>query len=108
MKIKILSYLFDLILEPGFQNNKNGNNLPRNLGSISYTRHEIRVDPEHPENDGTVLHELVHAVAHFWSIDLKEEDVERLAEGLFHILKENKIDFSKENVFSENYFGDKI
>jgi hypothetical protein len=113
MKIKILSYEFSIMELDGFSSNKNGDNHSENLGTINYDRQEIKVDACHPEKDAVILHELVHAVDKFWYADLKEKQVEKISEGLYHILKENKIDFSKEDIFSEEdehqrFFGKRV
>ncbi len=95
MKIKILSYEFSIMELDGFSSNKNGDNHSENLGTINYDRQEIKVDACHPEKDAVILHELVHAVDKFWYADLKEKQVEKISEGLYHILKEIKLIFLK-------------
>jgi len=97
MKLKILSYEFDLIFEKGFADNKSGNNIRGLLGHIDYSNHQIKIDSGHPEEQGILLHEILHGVANYFSVDLSEKDVERLSEGLYCVLKQNGMlnDFPK-------------
>lgn len=101
MQIKILSYVFDLIQRPGFVNDRYDDNSRGRLGEINYQHMKIKVDSEDRSKDETVLHELVHAVSAYWYLDLEEKQVQRLSEGLYHILRENKVDFSKDNIFED-------
>lgn len=92
--MKILNYSFKLEKEQGFSENKNSNNINRNLGIIDYKKQIIRLDPDHPEATETLVHELIHAVAHFWNIEMSEDAVMRLGIGITAILTENGVDLS--------------
>lgn len=92
--MKILTYNFKLIREPGFHDNVNGNNNDQSAGWINYKRQEIKVDPEHGEELQTVFHELLHAADRYWYARLEEHQVEKISEGLFHILKQNGVDLT--------------
>ena len=94
MIIKILSYEYEVISEPGFCENRNGNNSSRNVGYIDYKKQIIRTDPEHAEDMQTLLHEITHAVDRFWYCGLSEAQIERLSEGFYHVLKQNGVDFT--------------
>lgn len=91
MKFKILSYMFDLDFEKGFRQNLKNNNINRDGGNIDYRNQTIKVDGDDKEKEQILIHEVIHAISYFWSIKLDESDVERLSEGLYHILKENKL-----------------
>jgi len=41
----------------------------------------------------TLLHEIVHLVSDKWYIELKEDQVEKLATGLYQVLKNNRLQF---------------
>lgn len=92
--MKILNYNFELKKNPGYSENRSGENVNRNLGAIDYKNQIINVDPEHPEAEETLIHELLHAVSHFWDVDINESEVLRLGVGLTSILKENGVDLS--------------
>jgi hypothetical protein len=94
MKLKILTYEYEVISEPGYSENRDGSNTPRNVGYIDYKRQTIKTDPEHGEDEQTLFHEIMHAADRFWYCNLTEEQVERLSEGLYHILKQNGVDLS--------------
>lgn len=68
-------------------------------GSILHKYHEILLNPDiHPQQlRVTFIHEVMHAVAHTYSIVPPEEDVSRLAEGIAELLFNNlgvDLDFS--------------
>lgn len=92
--MKILTYDYTLIQEPGYSKNKNGNNGDNTRGYINYERQEIKIDPDHPEFMETLLHELIHAANNFWYANLNEQQVERISEGLYHILVSNGVDLT--------------
>ena len=89
MKLKILSYEFEVTFEKGFWDNRNKNNPGELTGLLSMRHNQITIDDDNPRKQETLLHEILHAVAHFWVVDLEEKDVERLSEGLYHVLREN-------------------
>ena len=89
MKLKILNWEFEVVFERGFRNNVNGNNAIRNLGQISFEKQTIKLDSEDIELQETLMHEIIHAVSHFWSVGLEEKQTECLSVGLYCVLKEN-------------------
>lgn len=104
MKLKVLSYFFDVIKKPGFCVNKEGDNPKGDNAQVNCFRKEIKLDPEEKEVDASFIHEIIHIIECYWGLELKEVDIERLAQGFYHIMKENKFDFSgDEMVFGEKY-----
>jgi len=72
-----------------------------NVPDITSKNHYIRIRTSMSvgEQESTVLHELVHAIAHEKGIELPERQVLKLEEGLYELFKKNdwKINFSSKS-----------
>ena len=90
--MKILSYEYKVVQEPGFRQDRNNNNNARWQGMIDYEKQEIRIDPEHPEHMQTLIHEIIHGVARYFVVEMDEADTERIAQGVYNVMTENGVD----------------
>ena len=68
-------------------------------GTTLHRREEILLNPQQPELRMATcyIHEALHIIARVYAIDLKEDDVWRLSEGLGEVLVRNlgiTLDFS--------------
>lgn len=92
--MKILSYDYKILKTPGYALDKKARNYAGNEASIDHLNREIILDTDHPEHLQALLHELTHAADRYWYAGLTEQQIERISEGLFHILAENGVDLS--------------
>lgn len=60
-------------------------------GDIYWEKNEIRLNKANEPNQMqcTLLHEILHGVSDMASLDLSEDTVLRLANGLYSVIKEN-------------------
>lgn len=60
-------------------------------GLIKYDEHQILADEnQNPiELRDTILHEVLHAIDHYWSIDLVEKQVHSMANALMQVVLDN-------------------
>jgi hypothetical protein len=89
-EVRFMSSVYRVIQEPGYSRDVKGNNYGGYQGTINYNKRTIHIDPELPNSNEVFFHEIVHMINHHLSISMDEKDVERLGEGLFHFLKENR------------------
>lgn len=74
--------------------NGNDNKLNNELcGKINWQEQEIYLDNSFNKQLIliTLLHEIIHALDHELHFEFRENDIDRLAIGLFQVLKENKL-----------------
>jgi hypothetical protein len=90
-KVNIGGIIFNVNLISG----KSGNTLHERdyLGNIDYEKCIITADKDLNEQmvDITFMHEVMHGIANQYGVDLEEEDVERLARGIYQVLRDNKL-----------------
>ena len=67
------------------------------IGRANFPNHFIAVDTTiAPDRQaGVMLHELIHVVSSNRGMGLKEHQVESLANGLFAVIRDNDLDFTK-------------
>lgn len=92
--MKILSYDYEVVREPGFSSDRNNNNNARWQGQIDYKRQQIKVDPEDKEHMQTLIHEMMHSIDRYFVTDLSEDNIERISQGIYHVMTENGVDLS--------------
>lgn len=63
----------------------------RLTGQIDYSALKIRIDPAPELNRQviTLFHEIVHGIDEVYGLDLAEEDVDRMANGIVDVLQRN-------------------
>ena len=73
-------------------------NLIRNesaRGMITYDKKLIQLDSNSTRTATSLLHECIHAIDNNAALDLSEEQVKRLAHGLYAIIRDNKLNFNE-------------
>jgi len=72
------------------------------LGYAKYTHDEIELATSFlkkpiPESKCAeiFLHEIIHHVLDKYSVNMREKDVHLMSAGLFQVIRDNKLDFSK-------------
>jgi len=60
---------------------------------IQHKYHEIVIDSNYPksEQEESLLHEIMEIIKDKLQIDITHKDLSATSEGLYHILKENKL-----------------
>ncbi len=88
-KVKVGVYEFQVVIE---KNVKMGEK--RCDGVISFFKEKVHIDQALPalNKEITLWHEMLHLVAHQYSLNLSERETDCLAHGIVGILKDN---FSK-------------
>ena len=66
-----------------------------NWGECNHIRREIKLDKDSVKKPTTLLHELIHVISENANLDLKENQVKRLAHGIYAIIKDNKLNFNE-------------
>lgn len=72
-------------------------NLLRNeslRGRITYLTRIIELEANSPRIAPSLLHECIHAVDNNANLDLTEEQVKRLAHGIYAIIVDNNLNFN--------------
>jgi hypothetical protein len=90
--VRILGGDYTVITE---QRLNNGSHLL--CGQIDYERHTIKIEPDVTDEQRkhqTLLHEIIHGIAHEMGFSLKEEKVDKLATGIYAVIKDNPGMFS--------------
>ena len=62
------------------------------LGQIEYDTAVIRLEPNAQDAQGkcrTLLHEIMHGIEHHFKLDLSEEEIDNLANGMYMVIKDN-------------------
>ena len=87
--IKILGHTFTVF----YIKNYSMNGGTGDMGNLNIATHEIFIDALVAGNKEILLHELIHAVSHYWGLEFDEDTVLKLSEGLYQILKDNNLFF---------------
>lgn len=71
-------------------------------GVTAHRRQKIEVDPDNPysQKNATLLHEILHLIEIVFNLDLRDEDTDRISEGLYQVLSDSfgiKFDWSNIN-----------
>lgn len=72
-------------------------------GRINHRLQEIQIEPENPvsQKNQTMLHEILHFIETTFAMDLSDDDIDRLAEGLYQVLSDSfGIEFDWSNIES--------
>jgi hypothetical protein len=68
-----------------------GKHVMASIGNVA--SHKIRINKDHPDFEtelvDSILHEAIHAMDQIYKINLKEEQVEKLAEAFTHLIEYN-------------------
>lgn len=90
-KVNIGGIIYDVNLISG----KTNNTLHERdyFGNIDYEKCIITIDSDlnQQQIEVTLLHELMHGIANHFCINIEEEDTDRLARGIYQVLKDNKL-----------------
>jgi len=79
-----------------------------NRGRINHRKQVIHIEPENPisQQNVTILHEIIHFTENIFSLNLTDEDTDRISEGLLQVLSDSfgiEFDWSDiESVTSDN------
>ena len=81
-KIKLGTYLYDLVYEPNLAADK------QLCGHIRYQRLKINIEPNMDDSvkNVTLLHELFEGISDIYRCGLEDENCERLAQGMADFL----------------------
>ena len=63
------------------------------FGNIDYEKCIITIDSDlnYQQIEMTLMHEIMHGIANHFGIKVEEEDIDRLARGIYMVLRENKL-----------------
>lgn len=72
-------------------------------GRVNYDAEVIKLCNRYPENQRkcVLVHEIIHAIDDMLEIDFKEEQVIKLAKGLYQVIKDNPLMFTEETAMKE-------
>jgi hypothetical protein len=90
-KVKIGGIIYNVKLISGKVNNELHE---RNyIGRIDHERCIITVDSDidNQRMVNSLLHELVHGIEYQYQIEISEKDIDRFANGLYQVLKDNNL-----------------
>lgn len=62
------------------------------VGQINYDQSLIRIEPAVQDAQGqcrTLLHEVLHGLEHHFKLDLEEDEIDSLANGLYMVVMDN-------------------
>ena len=64
-------------------------------GMITYDERLIQLDANSKRTPTSLLHECIHAIDNNAALGLSEEQVKRLAHGVYAIIRDNKLNFNE-------------
>jgi hypothetical protein len=86
-KVKIGGLVYDVSLESKLFNADN----TRLYGQIDYNLLTIKLEKDYApqKQEATLWHEIIHGIAVEYGVELEEEDIGRIAGGVYQVIKDN-------------------
>lgn len=71
-------------------------------GNVNYGEFVIHINENISEEqkEATLIHEILHAIDNLWNIDLMEDEVTRLADGIQTVLVQNNLYIAQDSEVS--------
>jgi len=86
-KVKIGGLVYDVLFESKLFDADN----TRLYGQIDYNMLTIKLEKDYckQKQEVTLWHEIVHGIAVEYGVELEEEDIDRIAGGIYQVIKDN-------------------
>lgn len=87
-KVKIGGVIYTVLLEQRIMNSEHF----ALCGQIDYDMATIKIEPDVQDQQGkcrTFLHEIFHGIERHFKMDLTEEEIDNLANGLYMVIQDN-------------------
>lgn len=92
--VKILYKEYEIVQEKNIHNDSSDL-----YGEVHYLDEKIllNVDSKEDQKKATLIHELIHAIDEMYQISLNEDQVDKLGNGVYMMIKENPQMFKGDN-----------